>query len=87
MTQQARPCLLVQLSKGIITMATHDIKFSIPEKDLGNVDTSFSIKEDGKQLGTLDISKGGVDWYPKNAKVAKSFSWSKLAELLNERNS
>ena len=55
MTQQARPCLLVQLSKGIITMATHDIKFSIPEKDLGNVDISFSIKEDGKQLGTLGI--------------------------------
>lgn len=53
MTQQARPCLLVQLSKGIIAMATHDIKFSIPEKDLGNVDISFSIKEDGKQLGTL----------------------------------
>ena len=72
MTQQARPCLLVQLSKGIITMATHDIKFSIPEKDLGNVDISFSIKEDGKQLGTLDISKGGVDWYTKMLRWQKA---------------
>lgn len=68
-------------------MATHDIKFSIPEKDLGNVDISFSIKEDGKQLGALAISKGGIDWYPKNAKTPKRISWSKLAELLNERNS
>lgn len=67
-------------------MATHDIKFSIPEKDLGNVDISFSIKEDGKQLGTLDISKGGVDWYTKNAKIAKSISWSKFAALLDEMN-
>ncbi len=87
MTQQEKHYLPVRRSKGIFTMATHDIKFSIPEKDLGNVDISFSIKEDGKQLGKLDVSKGGIDWYPKNAKVAKSFSWSKLAELLNERNS
>lgn len=68
-------------------MATHDIKFSIPEKDLGNVDVSFIIKEDGKQLGRLMISKGGLDWYSKKAQIPNSFSWSKLAELLNERNS
>lgn len=68
-------------------MAKHDIKFSIPEKDLGKVDISFSIKEDEKVLGKLDISKGGIDWYAKNAKTPKRISWSKLAELLNERNS
>lgn len=65
-------------------MAKHDIKFSIPEKDLGNVDLSFSIKRDDEQLGRLYISKGGIDWYAKNAKSPKCFSWSKLAELLSE---
>lgn len=87
MTLQEKPCLPVQLSKGAIVMAKHDIKFSIPEKDLGKVDVSFSIKEDGKQLGRLEISKGGVDWYPKSAQTPKRFIWSKLAELLNEGNS
>ena len=48
-------------------MATHTVKFKIPEKDLGKADISFSITRDGEKFGELKISNGSVVWFPKNS--------------------
>lgn len=64
-------------------MAKHDIRMNQLVKDLGRVDTVFEVFIDGAKRGQMQISKGGIDWWPRNAK--KSFhtkSWSQLADFL-----
>ncbi len=35
----------------------HDVKFSIPSRDLGRADIEFAVWKDGTKLGTLAVSK------------------------------
>ena len=34
-------------------MAAHNVKFTLPERELGKVDARFIIYEDGKKLGEI----------------------------------
>jgi len=43
----------------------HKVDFTVPERSLGNSDIEFSVYTEEGKLGTLRISKGGIDWYPK----------------------
>jgi hypothetical protein len=36
----------------------HDVKFSMPERELGKADIEFKIKKDDQRFGTLKVSKG-----------------------------
>jgi hypothetical protein len=47
------------------------------------VDTAIAIWIDGKKRGTMLISKGSLDWYPKRAQKARPITWSNLANLLD----
>ena len=42
-------------------MPEHDVSFPAPERLLTKADVVFSISEDGELLGTLEVSKGGLD--------------------------
>lgn len=50
-------------------MATHDIEMQQTVHLVGNVDVVFIVStvQEGK-LGQLNLSKGGVDWWPRNSK-------------------
>lgn len=60
----------------------HDVKFSIRDRDLGKIDLELCVKNDGRKLGELHISKGGIDWYPKSAQQPISLKWADLARLI-----
>ena len=62
----------------------HKVFFSVPAKELHNTDLVFSISEDGQKLGELRISRGGVDWWPRDAKKKRQFSWKQLASRLEK---
>jgi hypothetical protein len=62
-------------------MAQHDVDFIVPQRPLGKVDIEFIITKDGAQLGKIKISKGGIDYYPKNAKKPISKTWTQLDTL------
>jgi hypothetical protein len=52
-------------------------------RDLGKVDVVFEVYIDDTKRGELHLSKGGVDWWPRNSKTnRRTKSWSKLAEFL-----
>jgi hypothetical protein len=51
---------------------------------LGKKDAVFEIYEDGKKLGTITMSKGSIEWYPKNAKLPYSFSWSEFDKMIKD---
>jgi hypothetical protein len=60
----------------------HHIEISLPTKPLKNVDATISVWSGSKKLGELHISQGTLDW-KRARKKAKSFSWERLAALLD----
>jgi hypothetical protein len=65
-------------------MARQAVKFRIPERDLENTDIVLTIDWNGQRLGTLRLSRGGVQWWAKHAKKkpTEKFNWSKFAKRL-----
>ncbi len=51
-------------------MPKHDVYATLPNALLGKKDAFFDIYKDGEKCGTIMISKGSIEWYPKNAKKA-----------------
>jgi hypothetical protein len=61
----------------------HDIEITLPSKPVKNVDTTIAIWSDREKLGELRVSRGTLDWKSAGRKKVKSFSWERLAELLD----
>lgn len=58
------------------------INASVPVK---YTDFEVVVRNNSSKLGTLLISKGNVEWLPKNNSVNKTrLSWVKFAELMQE---
>ena len=62
----------------------HDITLSLPKVELGKNDALFEINYGGKKLGRIKISKGGIDYYEKNAKVPYSFTWTQFDKMVKD---
>ncbi len=60
----------------------HEVKFSIPERALGNADIEFSVKINGKKFGTLKISRGALVWVKKDHTKGLKIKWDKLDEVM-----
>lgn len=67
-------------------MPEHKISFDLPKQELSNVDANFYIHQDGKKLGQITISRGGIDYYPKHRKTnAIKLSWTRFDEIMKEQ--
>jgi hypothetical protein len=66
----------------------HEIMFTLPNQPLGKVDAQFTIKKDGQVLGTLKISKGTIDWTPRDHAHDNPFrmSWSKFDGIMRDQS-
>lgn len=64
-----------------------EISLNIPEIALGKSNLSFKIKQDKVVLGTLEISRGSIKWFAKNAKVPSlKKNWVQFASMMeNEK--
>ena len=50
-------------------MATHNIEMQQTARLVSKVDVVFVVSNDEEgKLGELHLSKGGVDWWPKDSK-------------------
>lgn len=68
-------------------MPAHEIRMHQTVRLVGPVDMVYEVsnKREGK-LGELHISQGGVDWWPKDAKVHyHRCTWEQLRDVLEER--
>lgn len=59
----------------------HDVKFTVPERELGKADIEFSVKKNGSKFGTLKVSKGAVVWTPASKQYGYKVSWSMLDDI------
>jgi hypothetical protein len=75
--------ILWTTSRSCSRMATHKIMVSQPSREVVNVDYEFEITRDNLKLGTLKISKGGIDWKPMNKQYQQPMDWKVFADLLN----
>ena len=64
-------------------MAEHKITVNQPEREIVNNDYQFSIRSDGHKLGTLGISKGSVDWWPRGTTNGTIISWEDFALIMD----
>ena len=67
-------------------MAKHDVYATLPNALMGKKDAFFDIFQDGEKLGTITISKGSIEWYPKNSKQPYKMTWSKFDKMCKEFN-
>jgi hypothetical protein len=65
-------------------MATHNVKFTLPERELGKVDARFFIYEDGKKHGEITISRGAIEYYPSSAQKPIKMSWTQFDRAMKE---
>lgn len=65
-------------------MATHDVSFSIPERELGKADVEFVAKQDGSVLGTLAVSNGSIVWWPKKTSYGLKMVWGKFDRTMQD---
>ncbi|MBI5806002.1 hypothetical protein HZA73_08145 [candidate division TA06 bacterium] len=61
---------------------SHQVKFSLPERELGKADIEFSVKKNGQQLGTLKVSKGSLVWVTKNSQYGHKMRWDDFEEMM-----
>ena len=66
-------------------MATHEIDMTVPAQTVMNKDVEVRVRSDGAAYGTVQISKGSIDWVPANNKVHRyGMTWEKFDELMRE---
>ena len=63
-------------------MPRHDVRFTIPERRLGNADIEFAVYSDGERLGLLKVSKGAVVWRHANKKLGKVMDWGTFDRIM-----
>lgn len=61
---------------------SHEVKVSMPDRDLGKADIEFSVKKNGKKFGTLKVSKGSVVWVQKDDTYGFKMWWTAFDEMM-----
>lgn len=67
-------------------MPEHSIAITLPTKPVKNADTTIEIWSGSRKLGTMQISKGSLDWLPAGAQKRRRITWENLAVLLENPN-
>jgi hypothetical protein len=66
-------------------MPTHAVDLKISHAiAIGGVDITLPVRRGRTLLGTLTISRGGVDWRKAHARSSVSLNWAKFAEMMAE---
>ncbi len=53
----------------------YQVNFNIPSRVLGKADIEFSVSKDDKKFGTLKVSKGAIEWVPKDMTYGYVMDW------------
>ena len=56
----------------------------LPELPVTRNDIVFQINEPDGRVGQLQISQGGITWFPVNAQKGKIISWDKLIDFISD---
>ncbi|HTW83185.1 MAG TPA: hypothetical protein VMD91_03830 [Candidatus Sulfotelmatobacter sp.] len=64
-------------------MAEHRVCVSqTPSYELVNTDLVVEIDDEHGKLGELRLSRGGVDWWPRDARNGVTMTWEQFRDRL-----
>jgi len=62
----------------------YDVSLKTAAFDVTKKDVEFHVKHNGAMLGRLLLSKGGVEWVPKDHEKGHHLKWREFGALLEE---
>ena len=65
-------------------MAQHKVTFDAPALTLGNADIELHVRGNGALVGTLKISRGNVDWLPRDKQKWFRMGWREFDKVMRE---
>jgi hypothetical protein len=66
-------------------MAKHKVELALPKAaDIASSDASIVVSADGRKIGELGLSRGGVTWWPRGAKRAIDLTWEQFAKHMKD---
>lgn len=66
-------------------MAKHEVGLTLPNLPIVNTDAEFEIQRDGEKLGTLKVSRGTVEWVPRNHHYGYHLDWAAFDDLMRSK--
>ena len=60
----------------------HKVILDVPGIEVGNSNTTFVIQKDGKQIGKISISKGGIEYFQGRKQSPIKMNWTKFNEMI-----
>ena len=64
-------------------MAAKRVSLKLPTPiEVGNVDVEFEVRDGAALMGTVTVSRGGLDWRATGRRSAVSVTWKAFAELM-----
>lgn len=65
-------------------MPKHNVYLNLPTREIGKVDAHFFIYQDDEKLGQITISKGNLQYYPRNSKKPINITWSRFDQMMRD---
>ena len=62
----------------------HRVLMTLPPREIKRADAVFSVEQDGKKFGTLEVSNGSLVWFPARTTYGDKVSWQKFHDLMEE---
>ncbi len=67
-------------------MAEHRVSIQQPKREVINADVIFEIHADDEKLGQLEVSRGGVTWWPARSRTRRiDLTWEQFRDRLEAR--
>jgi hypothetical protein len=67
-------------------MATHDVSLQVSHAiPIGKVDIEIPVRKSARLLGTLTVSRGGLDWKKAHARKSVSVTWTQFAKMMGDQ--
>lgn len=60
----------------------HQVVFNVPNRVLGKEDIRFDVHDENGKVGTLLVSKGGVEWRPAYGKLVRRARWKRFDDIM-----
>jgi hypothetical protein len=70
-----------------LSCMVRDVTFNVPDRPLGHNDVIFTVRQSGRILGTLKVSKGALVWRPGRGKQSYKLAWSQFDTVVKEKGS
>lgn len=63
----------------------YKVDFEVPRRPLDFKDVRFKVRRNGRALGKLGISQGGLVWWPRFKQKGIIVDWERLEKLLADK--